>query len=255
MSSRSSLARSRLAPVSCPSVSGVAFRKLARIMSTAQTSSRESRPSDKDRSKHREAAHAAMAGLKTIHRPHVRDVLARVSRSHSIGATERAPTARTHHRILPSPSSFSSSTDSTSSTYDRARRDAIVDFAVKHEEGFKPPPPVLHKPRSSPTGSSSSADSDRPLRLPSVKSPNRDSGILLPRRPPSAWISPLATPVTPRAKRIDVVTLSASFGDGVVGTTGLYNTGNSCYLNCVLQCLSATVPLARFLRGASPPLN
>lgn len=34
-----------------------------------------------------------------------------------------------------------------------------------------------------------------------------------------------------------------------IGLTGLKNVGNSCYMNATLQCLSATVPLARFLLG------
>lgn len=36
-----------------------------------------------------------------------------------------------------------------------------------------------------------------------------------------------------------------------VGMTGLKNVGNSCYINSTLQCLSATIPLARFLLDGS----
>jgi ubiquitin carboxyl-terminal hydrolase 8 len=40
------------------------------------------------------------------------------------------------------------------------------------------------------------------------------------------------------------------WGDVQIGTMGLKNLGNTCYMNSTIQCLSATVPFARFFTGA-----
>lgn len=37
--------------------------------------------------------------------------------------------------------------------------------------------------------------------------------------------------------------------DMQIGTSGLKNLGNTCYMNAPIQCLSATVPFARFFTG------
>lgn len=38
------------------------------------------------------------------------------------------------------------------------------------------------------------------------------------------------------------------FGDEGIGLTGLKNFGNTCYMNSTLQCLSATIPFAKYFR-------
>jgi ubiquitin carboxyl-terminal hydrolase 8 len=38
----------------------------------------------------------------------------------------------------------------------------------------------------------------------------------------------------------------SQLGTVMIGTTGLKNLGNTCYMNSIIQCLSGTIPLARY---------
>lgn len=69
-------------------------------------------------------------------------------------------------------------------------------------------------------------------------------------RPRQAPYSPnngaLVAPKTPRIGSDYPVTY---WLDIQIGTSGLKNLGNTCYMNAPIQCLSATVPFARFFTG------
>lgn len=45
------------------------------------------------------------------------------------------------------------------------------------------------------------------------------------------------------------------WSDVQTNRTGLKNLGNTCYMNATIQCLSATVPFARFFTGMIRSLN
>jgi ubiquitin carboxyl-terminal hydrolase 8 len=56
----------------------------------------------------------------------------------------------------------------------------------------------------------------------------------------------------PKQPRIDSDYPVTFWGDVEIGTSGLKNLGNTCYMNAPIQCLSATVPFARFFTGLCP---
>jgi len=64
----------------------------------------------------------------------------------------------------------------------------------------------------------------------------------IPQRPP---------PTEPKPPRIDSEYPVTYWSDLQVSTSGLKNLGNTCYMNAPIQCLSATVPFARFFIGGA----
>ena len=63
-----------------------------------------------------------------------------------------------------------------------------------------------------------------------------------------SYTSPMSSsePIPPRISSDYPVTY---WSDIQIGTSGLKNLGNTCYMNAPIQCLSATVPFARFFTG------
>lgn len=55
--------------------------------------------------------------------------------------------------------------------------------------------------------------------------------------------------VGPKPPRINSDYPVTYWADVQVGLSGLKNLGNTCYMNAPIQCLSATVPFARFFTG------
>jgi ubiquitin carboxyl-terminal hydrolase 8 len=86
-------------------------------------------------------------------------------------------------------------------------------------------------------------------------------------RPPPAVASsalerqerPRAAPIPPPSSsdppRIMSDYAPTYWADISIGTSGLKNLGNTCYMNAPIQCLSATLPFAQFFASKLPPIT
>ncbi|CCG82871.1 putative Ubiquitin C-terminal hydrolase [Taphrina deformans PYCC 5710] len=77
------------------------------------------------------------------------------------------------------------------------------------------------------------------LNLKKESGPYLETGQL-PDRPRRSGAAPVYT------RQPSVGSQSSRLGQTTIGKTGLKNLGNSCFMNAVLQCLSACFPLARY---------
>ncbi|KAH6915772.1 ubiquitin carboxyl-terminal hydrolase 4 [Coprinopsis sp. MPI-PUGE-AT-0042] len=89
------------------------------------------------------------------------------------------------------------------------------------------PPPIAASPALD-------RQDNRPRLQPGYTPPNSGTGV------PGAGLNP---PDPPKIKSDYPVKY---WDDGNIGMSGLKNLGNTCYMNAPIQCLSATVPFARF---------
>lgn len=109
--------------------------------------------------------------------------------------------------------------------------------SIDYPQLRSPPPPSSSRP---------SYPSAPPLPLTLTRPPAIQPA---PIRSNSSFALPNSYPTSLQSKFISNYT----FGDDAIGLTGLKNLGNTCYMNSTIQCLSATIPFAKYFKGPSSP--
>ena len=121
------------------------------------------------------------------------------------------------------------------------RRSDFVDQSQEALSGFIARSPIDYPELTSPTI----------IRPPPVAASSMER---LDNRPRVQQVAPSFTPATVGATGPTPPRVASDYPvnywfDMQIGTSGLKNLGNTCYMNAPIQCLSATVPFARFFTG------
>ena len=128
-------------------------------------------------------------------------------------------------------SGFSDLHDTSQQSFTSYTRPSIDYPLLQHRAA--PPPPISQASRPSPTPAA-------PLTRPPPVQP-------APQRSNSSF-NGLHQVSSYSSSRSQFPT-DLNFNDNAVGLTGLKNLGNTCYMNSTIQCLSATIPFARYFKG------
>ncbi|CAG8569341.1 3180_t:CDS:2, partial [Diversispora eburnea] len=132
---------------------------------------------------------------------------------------------------------------------------SYMDFYSQPKFTIPPPNKPLPSPTSTTSQTNTSKSSNSSKSETSLKRrktifdhpyysfiPNNDTQILMPNRP---------SPMEQNHHRLPTSESSFSQLGSGIGTTGLKNLGNTCFMNSIIQCLSGTVPFARYFLDGS----